>query len=65
LSKTNRETKTAESVPAPQREPLLVSLKEAARLGVLPYRIVGNKWLVSFKAVKAFANDVKGAAWKK
>jgi excisionase family DNA binding protein len=51
-------------------EPLLVSLKDAAkflgvqvysirqltRRGVLPYRQIGNKWLVNYAALKAFAN---------
>jgi len=54
----------------PFPEPLLVPLSEAARLlgvriysirrltrrGVLPYRVVGNKWLVPFASLKAFAN---------
>jgi excisionase family DNA binding protein len=50
-------------------EPLLVPLSEAARLlgtkiysirllcrkGALPFRIVGNRWLVNYQALKKFA----------
>ena len=50
-------------------EPLLVPLKQAARLlgvevysirqltrrGVLPYRVIGNRWLVPYAALKKFA----------
>jgi excisionase family DNA binding protein len=50
-------------------EPLLVPLSEAARLlgvrvysirlltrkGVLPYRVIGNRWQIPLKALKAFA----------
>ena len=53
----------------PSLEPLLVPLSEAARLlgvkiysvrklarrGVLPRRIVGNRWLIPYSALKAFA----------
>jgi excisionase family DNA binding protein len=53
-------------------EPLLVPLRDAARLlgveiysirklarrGVLPYRKIGNKWLVPFAALRDFANGV-------
>lgn len=55
--------------PAPSPEPLLVPLKEAARLlgvrvfsirklcrqGALPHRLIGNRWLVSMAAIRAFA----------
>lgn len=51
-------------------EPLLVPLKEAARLlgvrvysvrrmtrrGILPHRTIGNKWLVPYHSLIAFAN---------
>jgi excisionase family DNA binding protein len=51
-------------------EPLLVSLSDAARLlgvkiysvrrlarkGVLPHRQIGNRWLIHFQTLKAFAN---------
>ena len=50
-------------------EPLLVPLKEAARLlgvrvysirrltrkGQLAYKVIGNKWLVQYASLKAFA----------
>jgi excisionase family DNA binding protein len=51
-------------------EPLLVPLEDAARLlgvqvysirrltrkGVLPYKVIGNKWLINYSALKEFAN---------
>jgi excisionase family DNA binding protein len=56
-------------------EPLLVSVRDAARLlgvkiysvrrlvraGSLSYRVVGNRWLVNFQSLKTFANG-KGKA---
>jgi excisionase family DNA binding protein len=53
-------------------EPLLVSLKDAARFlgvqvysirqltrrGVLPYKVIGKRWLVNYAALKAFAGRV-------
>lgn len=57
----------SDSKPSP--EPLLVPLSEAARLlgvkiysvrklarrGVLPRRVVGNRWLIPYSSLKAFA----------
>jgi excisionase family DNA binding protein len=56
-------------------EPLLVPLSEAARLlgvkiysvrrlarrGVLPRRVIGNRWLIPYAALKAFAVGRKAA----
>lgn len=53
-------------------EPLLVSLADAAHLlgvaiysirrmtrrGELPYRVIGNRWLIPTQALKNFANGV-------
>ena len=53
--------------------PLLVSLTEAApllgvkvysvrqlcRKGTLPHRVIGNKWLVNYRALEVFANGGK------
>jgi|BogFormECP03_OM2_1039629.scaffolds.fasta_scaffold11949_2 excisionase family DNA binding protein len=53
----------------PSLEPLLVPLSEAARLlgvkiysvrrlarrGVLPRRVIGNRWLIPYAALKTFA----------
>jgi excisionase family DNA binding protein len=58
------------AAPITPPEPLLIPLKEAARLlgvqiysvrkltrrGVLPYKKIGNKWLIRYAALKAFAN---------
>ena len=55
--------------PAPSPEPLLVPLKEAARLlgvrvfsirklcrqGALPHRLIGNRWCIPTAALRAFA----------
>jgi excisionase family DNA binding protein len=57
-------------------EPLLVPLAEAARLlgvriysirrltrqGLLPFKVIGNRWLVNYSALKAYANSDKRAA---
>jgi len=57
-------------------EPLLVPLSEAARLlgvrvysirrltrkGLLPFKVIGNRWLVNYSALKAFASSDKRAA---
>ena len=59
---------SANEVPTTS-EPLLVPLAEAARLlgvrvysirlltrkGILPFRQIGNKWLVNYAALKKFA----------
>jgi excisionase family DNA binding protein len=59
------------AAPIAPPEPLLIPLKEAARLlgvqvysirrltrrGVLPYKKIGNKWLVHYQALKKFASE--------
>jgi excisionase family DNA binding protein len=68
LSMKKKSQQPAVATPAP--EPLLVSLSEAARLlgvkiysirrlvrkGVLLHRVIGNRWLIHFQTLKAFAN---------
>jgi excisionase family DNA binding protein len=57
--------------PISLAEPLLVPLSEAARLlgvrvysvrrltrkGLLPHKVIGNKWLIPYASLKAFANN--------
>lgn len=71
MSKTKSAVAAEVSVVA---EPLLVPLKQAAQLlgvqvysirkltrsGQIAYRVVGNRWLVNYQALKTFANDSKG-----
>jgi excisionase family DNA binding protein len=59
----------SDSKSSPALDPLLVPLSEAARLlgvkiysvrrlarrGVLPRRVIGNKWLIPYAALKTFA----------
>lgn len=64
----NNVSRSAVAVSLPA-EPLLVTLGEAARLlgvkiysvrqltrkGILPHKVIGNKWCVNYQALKAFA----------